>query len=365
MTFKSLKEKLAHQILEDGPLSVGAYMAACLSDPDFGYYCRNDPLGVEGDFITAPEVHQIFGDMVGVWFLDLWLQCFRERPIAFLELGPGRGTLMADIMRVWKKHLAARGYAHQLPPIHLVEMNQTLRDVQKTRLTDFEVRWHTSLAEALAALDGCVIFSLANEFFDALPVEQLIYHQGGWHKRLVSYNPETERFSFIPGEEVVQAPAGVLARPQEGDLWEYSPASEAIMNTWATYLKTYGGMGLISDYGYTKPGFGETLQALKSHQFSDVFDTPGQQDLTAHVNFQTLIKVAQDHNLSTCGLQTQGAFLKSLGIEVRAAQLMKRATPVQQKDLQEAVRRLTGADQMGTLFKVMAFGEGTTIADPL
>ena len=332
---EGVAESLAAAIRLKGPISVAHYMAVANAH----YYSKRDPLGVAGDFTTAPEISQMFGELIGAWCADLWERA--ERPnIHYVELGPGRATLAKDALRV----IASAGLA---PHVHLVETSATLRAVQAERLPD--AIFHDDISTLPE--DGALLI-IANEFFDALPVHQLIRGAENWHERRVSCHgalflpvaDKTVPESLIP-KSLRDAPVGSII--------ESSPASVAIVTALARRLKTQGGAALLIDYGYDGPAVGETLQAVRGHSFANPFEAPGSQDLSAHVDFATLGQAASLAGTIVSGPVGQGDFLGSLGIAARTAALA-RAAPGRRDDIAMAHARLTQPDAMGTLFRAMA-----------
>ncbi|MBA4048144.1 MAG: methyltransferase [Sphingomonas sp.] len=296
------------------------------------YYATRDPLGTGGDFITAPEISQMFGELIGAWAADLWLRAGAP-PVAYVELGPGRGTLAVDALRVMAK-------AGLTPPVHLVETSEVLRAAQATRLPG--AVWH---ADSTTLPTDVALLVVANEFFDALPIRQLVRGSAGWHERLIA----CQDLLFLPiaGGAVPGAiiPEDLAAAPP-GSVIETSPAAVAIMRDLAQRIVAQGGAMLTIDYGYAGPAIGDTLQAVRGHAYANPFDAPGEQDLTAHVDFATLGAAAAMAGARVQGPVSQGTFLTALGIDARAAVL---------GDAVRADRdRLVVDDQMGLLFKALA-----------
>ncbi|MBA3942517.1 MAG: methyltransferase [Sphingopyxis sp.] len=305
------------------------------------YYATRDPLGAAGDFTTAPEISQMFGEMVGVWIADLWSRA--GSPVfRYVELGPGRGTLAADALRVMARF--------QCVPagIHFVETSPTLRAEQLARLPGAE---HHDEVDALP--DDASLVIVANEFFDALPVHQYIRAAEGWRERMVvrAGGAPAPVAGDVPADEAV--PASLRAKP-EGTIVETAPVSAAIMQRCAFRLARQGGAMLAIDYGYAGPTAGDTLQAVRAHRFADPFADPGEVDLTAHVDFTTLADAARGAGATVSPLATQGAWLQRLGIDARL-QSLAAAAPGRAGELQGQRDRLVGPREMGELFKVMAF----------
>ena len=337
-----LEAEIRHIIALDGPISVARYMELCLGHPTHGYYVTRDPFGAQGDFITAPEVSQMFGELVGAWAATVWRLMGAPARTHLVELGPGRGTLMTDALRAAK---AMPGFCETLA-LHLVETSPVLRAQQETRLAGVGVpiTWHGRVEDVP---EGPTI-AIANEFVDALPVDQFVKDRG-WHLRMVGLANQELAFVVapdpMPGTGSVEAAAGtILERRQDG----------AIASL-ARRIARGGGGALVIDYGHVASGFGDTLQAVRRHQFADPLADPGAADLTAQVDFAALARTAQREGATVHGPITQGAFLHRLGIEARAARLKQNATPQQAAEIDAALVRLTAPDQMGELFKVLAF----------
>ncbi|MEM6585639.1 MAG: SAM-dependent methyltransferase [Pseudomonadota bacterium] len=304
------------------------------------YYANRDPLGEEGDFITAPEISQMFGELIGLWFADLWVKMGQSKNIHFVELGPGRGTLMADAMRT------ASRYDFD-PTIHFVESSPTLRKLQKEKFP--KAKHHHDLS---TLPEDRPLLVIANEFFDALPIKQLIRSADGWHERMVGLD-EDDNLAFVAGKERVDdlVPPS-WRRASQGTMIETSPAANALMAELATRLKNQGGAALVIDYGPLEARSGSTLQALKAHKHVDPLTHPGEADLTAHVDFERLSQVAGENGADVMGLHMQGDWLHAMGIETRL-EALKRKDPDNADVVQRQFDRLVRDDQMGTLFKVL------------
>lgn len=306
-------------------------MKLCLYDPKYGYYTTRNPLGTQGDFLTAPETSQLFGEMIGVAFLDLWQRMSRP-PIHMIEMGPGQGTLMQDLWRILPEAFREK------ITLHLVEVSPTLRQAQQSRLQGVPVQWHEELDSALQMSRGPTFF-LANELLDAFPIQQQIQIEGIWHERQIVMDAATNSLRFEKEGE-------------EGLIRESCPQAINLIQALDAHVGKWQGMALIIDYGYIGPLTGDTFQALKQHSYVHVLDTPGECDLTAHVDFGALIQEIQLCQVN--GPTTQSAFLQELGIRLRAEQLLLKATPAQTSHLHKALHRLLDASQMGNLFKAMA-----------
>lgn len=330
-----LPERLARAITLGGPISIAQFMAAANAH----YYGTRDPLGAGGDFTTAPEISQMFGELVGAWCADLWSRAGRP-DCAWVELGPGRGTLARDALRV----MAKAGFA---PPVHFVEASPVLRKAQA------EAAPGAVFHADVTTLPGDVpLLIVANEFFDALPIYQLVRGPRGWQERRVAcqdtlFLPVAGK--AVPDEVVPEA----LREAAPGSVIESSPASVAAARALGQRVVAQGGAALIIDYGYDGPAIGETLQAVKGHAYANPFGAPGEHDLTAHVDFATLGSIAALAGARIHGPVPQGDFLGALGVAERASALA-RANPERGESLAEAHRRLTGPTEMGSLFRAMA-----------
>lgn len=334
------------KILAEGSISIAEYMALALGHPEHGYYRKHDPFGTRGDFITAPEISQIFGEMIGVWCATLWKQS-GGGPVSLVELGPGRGTLMADLLRATKN---TQGF-HEALTIHMVETSPVLANAQYTRLRHEHPRieWLDSVDE----LPQNKTLLIANEFFDALPIKQQVMTADGVRERRVGWDEETQKFIFTLGEPgLALAKSGQIIPP--GTVMEQSPASRSILRFIAQHIAQHGGGALIIDYGYLGEAHSDTLQAVKSHLFHPVLEAPGDADITAHVDFETLMRIASEAGVRVHGLTTQGEFLRRMGAELRLEMLLRQATPEQKENLISGLQRLISPQAMGDLFKVMA-----------
>jgi NADH dehydrogenase [ubiquinone] 1 alpha subcomplex assembly factor 7 len=344
----ALGRALAERIRRDGPLTVAEYMALCLDDPVHGYYRRADAVGRDGDFITAPEISQMFGELIGLWAAEIWNSIGRPAPLRLVELGPGRGTLMADALRAIARALPAFREAIDL---HLVEINPRLRARQQAALAAAQPAWHETVA---SVPHGPAIF-IANEFFDALPVHQYERTHEGWRERCVGLNAETGHLEFRHGAIVADPPLEPAHRDAaSGAIVEVSPASRAVVASLAARIAAQGGGALIVDYGAPASGTGDTLQALRRHQRIGALEAPGESDLTTHVDFAALARAAWAAGATAYGPVPQGLFLNRIGIAARAAILLRTATPEQARAIVAASARLIDEAQMGTLFKALA-----------
>jgi NADH dehydrogenase [ubiquinone] 1 alpha subcomplex assembly factor 7 len=351
----ALGQRIARLIEAQGPLSVAQFMTMALHDPQGGYYATRDPFGTQGDFITAPEISQMFGELLGLWIVQCWHDQGKPSPARLVELGPGRGTLMADALR------AARLVPEFLAAIEvvMVENSAALAAVQKETLkvSPAKIRWAAQFDDTLTDRP---LFLLANEFFDALPIRQFVKTQKGWCERMIGLDDTGAlAFALAPEPSAITTPR---ADAPSGAFYETSPSSTALTEQIARAIAHKGGAALIMDYGYgADAGFGETLQAVSDHKFAPVLERPGEVDLTAHVDFAALADAALSGSGVVFGPQIQGDFLTGIGIIQRAERLIlaqpkprsNRALQLQ-TDLQRQRDRLILPDQMGTLFKALA-----------
>ena len=338
----ALEAKIGAEIARDGPISLARYMALCLTDPEHGYYRRGQPIGARGDFTTAPEISQMFGELIGLWCAVTWRQIGAPAALNLVELGPGRGSLMADCLR------AGRQIAAFVPActIHLVEAGDDMRAAQRCALEGHDVRWHDDFA---SVPDGPALI-IANEFFDALPIRQFQRAEGGWHERLVD-----DRGGLCFGQSTAcDALPDTFGPAPPGSIAEISPVREHLAAQIAGRIAAQGGAALIIDYGHARTGLGDTLQAVRRHAPHDPLTAPGEADLTSHVDFEALGRAAGAHDVALHGPIAQGRFLRTLGIDARAAMLMKNTTPAGAAEIEQARERLTAPAAMGTLFQAFA-----------
>jgi NADH dehydrogenase [ubiquinone] 1 alpha subcomplex assembly factor 7 len=354
----ALKDHLVKIIKLNGPISISDYMMESMTNPQHGYYVNQDPLGERGDFITSPEISQMFGEMIGLWFADMWVKMNCPHKVNLVEFGPGRGTLMMDALR------ALRVIPDFLKAIdiHLVEASPELQKIQQKKIIHPNINWHASVQKAIEDNDA-PIFIIANEFFDALPIKQYQKSGSGWHERMVSLNEAGNELITMLSPFPVQN----LILPKELNLVEdhsiveVSPMSDYIMSEISIQIKEKSGAALIIDYGYTRHQTGETLQAVKSHQYSNIYDNPGDTDLSAHVNFNRLQNIAKQVGTSTYGPIDQGDFLTALGIKQRALQLSTSTYAEQSSDITTSLNRLISPNEMGSLFKVFGISSQKNI----
>ena len=343
----TLTDLLREMIANDGPMPLERFMAMANGHPTLGYYASRDPFGAAGDFTTAPEISQMFGELVGLWAAEAWRACGAPSPVHLVELGPGRGTMMADALRAAR---VAPDFSAAVQ-IHLVEASPSLGARQRETLADVadKTHWHATLD---SVPQGAAII-LANEFFDALPVRHYARVKGAWHERLVGLD---ESGAFAWGASSQHEDSLHLDAP-DGAVLEIAAVAQRVMTSLAQRIVDHGGALLAIDYGHTETGLGETLQAVRRHRFVDPLDAPGTADLTAHVDFAALARAAHAVGAQVRGPVTQRHFLEQIGIRARAAALSKRTTPEGAQKIATALNRLTADDTataMGALFKAIA-----------
>ncbi|MHA1566721.1 MAG: class I SAM-dependent methyltransferase [Alphaproteobacteria bacterium] len=340
----SLLAVLGQRIAQSGPITVAQFMGSALSDPQYGYYTTKDSIGRTGDFITAPEISQMFGELIGLWCADLGQRSGGSQH-TLVEFGPGHGTLMSDAVRA----LANIPGCTEKLAIHLVEISPVLRQRQRQALPQVEVTWH----HATDSLPAGPMLYLANEFYDALPTRQFMRQDDGWHERLIDCHDGA--LCFIAGP-LAQPPiaAPILAGAKTGDIVEYSPSRTAHATGLAQRIATQGGAALIIDYGPASSALGDSLQAVRGHAPTNPLADPGLADLTTHVDFAILAAAAKSAGARIYGPVTQSGFLRALGIEARANTLLAAVPPDQRRQITTALDRLIAPNQMGTLFKVLA-----------
>lgn len=342
---------MAARIKAQGPLDIGTFMEMALAHPEHGYYRNRDPLGRGGDFTTAPEMSQMFGELIGLWAVDLWRQMGSPDKFILMECGPGRGTLMADALRAAK---TVKGFS-EAAEVHLLETSPVLRRIQKQTLSEYALQFHE---EWPPDTKGLQVILIANEFLDALPVRQLVRRGEGWGERVVTHT-EGQGFAFIERPLKEEIEENRMPQAKEGEVVEISPARDAFIAQTNQLLKG-GGAALFIDYGHLKSAPGDTLQAVRNHQYADVLKDIGQADLTAHVDFERIKRLSKKAGAAVLGPITQSRFLLSLGLAERAQALMHSAqathSPAGKNALEEiksAALRLSGPAGMGQLFKAI------------
>jgi NADH dehydrogenase [ubiquinone] 1 alpha subcomplex assembly factor 7 len=346
---ETIGEKIARRIRTEGPLSLAAYMAMALHDPVDGYYARRQPIGADGDFVTAPEISQVFGELIGLWCAEMWRRLGHPDPVILAELGPGRGVLMSDLLRA---AATVPGFRRALR-LHLVEASAVLRVDQQERLGTFGPAWVSGVADLP---DGPLLI-VANEFLDALPIRQFVRGALHWLERVVALDDEN-RFVFVDGPE---SPAASLlvtreqrAGAERGTVVEICPAALALASTLGAHLTHQPGAALFIDYGYFPKAPGPTLGAFRRHRPVSILDAPGTADLSAHVDFAAFAEAGRAAGAEIHGPVQQRRFLGELGAGLRLTALQARATPSQRQALDSGVSRLLDPAGMGTLFKAIA-----------
>jgi SAM-dependent MidA family methyltransferase len=356
-----LEAEIRRRIEVAGPMPVSEYMALCLGHPDHGYYMTRDPLGARGDFITAPEISQMFGELIGLWVAAVWTQMGSPENVRIIELGPGRGTLMKDALRAVQ---VLPGFREAIV-LHLVEISPALKAQQERTLdgAPVPVFWHGSLADVP---QGSSII-VANEFFDALPVSQAVKRKNGWHQRCVGIDAQgklafTEAADPIPGFDRVLPPA--VRAAANSMIFEWRTDNTAL--ELGRRIARDGGAALVIDYGHADSAVGDTLQAVGRHTYADVLSAPGTVDLTAHVDFEALRRAAEAMGVNGYGPIEQARLLQRLGIDTRAEKLKARAASATADNIDRALVRLTGygRNDMGGLFKAVAFAHASLGVPP-
>ena len=357
-----LNEFIRLQIKNSGPMSLATYMRLCLTHPTLGYYKSSAPIGTKGDFITAPEISQLFGEMLGTWVLMQWHNLGQPEKFDLVELGPGRGTLMADVVRV----LSTDKKACRALNIVLLETNPVLRQAQKTKLAPHKPVWISEIDQLEQASHPLII--LANEFFDALPIKQFQFQNGNWHERMIGTKEDQLAWGLSPSP--MPASAIPSSGAQEGDIFEVSSLSEQVMEQTGALLHRRTGLMMVIDYGYDHPGKTSTFQAVADHEFADPLENPGKADLSALVDFAALREASRNGGSPAVLAGTQKQLLEQLGINARAQKLMEK-NPDRAKEINTGLVRLIDPEQMGELFKVLIsfscpvppFGQGENLAE--
>ena len=339
-----LEGRLRANIARSGPMTVEAYMAACLGDQEDGYYPTRDPFGTAGDFITAPEISGLFGEMCGLYLAHMYELYGQPDNAKVIELGPGRGSLMRDMAHVWTQLMPPLAIA----PIHLLETSPHLRQMQASLLPDNQPTWHDTVESLTEKIDGPV-FGIANEFFDALPVQQVQFVNGQWRERLVGV--VDDHMGFVTGEPLVADDDSLPREPVEGQVAELCEKANQVMAALTALVAQQGGAILIIDYGRDgNPG--DSLQAVADHAPVDIFHQPGTADLSHWVDFAALRRIASDTGARLIGPVPQGRFLMRIGLEARAEAVARMAAPEERRSHLAAIDRLTSPAQMGEVFKV-------------
>lgn len=343
-----LQQQILRMIAATGPLSIAEYMHLCHSHRDHGYYAAGNPVGAGGDFITAPEISQMFGEMIGVWAIGVWHQLGKPDPFQIAELGPGRGTLMKDFIRAAK---ADKGFLSVIN-VKLVETSPSLKTEQIKTLKDtpLNIEWVQTVEE----LESVPTLFIGNEFLDAIAFRQFVKTGGRWRELCIG-SDENNELLFTPGTTGIDEsllPEGHEKEP-EGAIYETAPAREAITSAIANHVASHSGAALFIDYGHETSGFGDTFQAVQSHKPISPLADPGNCDLTSHVDFEAIGNAAKAEGVRVFELKTQGEFLLELGVAERAGELGQGKPLDVQTQIRADVERLVLPDQMGELFKVL------------
>lgn len=346
-----LADKIKALIRANGPISVSDYFSLCLADPQYGYYRVNEPFGRAGDFTTAPEVSQLFGEMIGIFLVHAWQQHGAPGNAVIAEIGPGRGTMMSDMLRVVRRLAPA---LYETASVHLVETSERLREVQAKTLAGHQgkVHWHQDFDR----LPPGFLLLAANELFDAIPIRQFVRTAQGFRERMVGLAAD-HSLTFAAG--VAGLDSTLLPSPPEtvaeGTIFEIAPARDAVMAALCERLRDGGGTAVIIDYGHVSTAYGDTLQAVRKHRYDPPLANPGEADLTSHVDFEQLARRAKAEGVQVNGLAHQGDFLVGLGLLERAAALGSGKDAATQDRIRDDVERLAGAGagKMGELFKVL------------
>lgn len=334
-----LERLIREMIMAEGPMRLDRYMGLCLGHPRHGYYMARQPFGEQGDFVTAPEISQVFGELLGVWLMSTWVMLGRPSPFNLVELGPGRGTLMADILR------AARSMPEFLDAarVHLVETSARLREMQRHTIIG-EPTWHASLD---TVPEGPLLL-VANEFFDAIPIRQLECRDGRWRERVIGIDNDALRIGL-------GAPFAEQGRPpRDGQIVEIDDQRRHIADAIGQRLAQHPGAALIVDYGHLRSAPGDTLQALRRHTMVPITEAPGECDITSHVDFASLARAIGKGGAQPLPALAQGDFLRAMGLAERSAALAATASPEAAGQLRRAEARLADDAGMGKLFKVLA-----------
>ncbi|HFB55215.1 MAG TPA: SAM-dependent methyltransferase [Hellea balneolensis] len=365
---KSLKQRIIKHIEQTGPMSVASYMGWSLLDPTQGYYPTRDPLGVDGDFITAPEISQMFGELLGLWLLHAWKNMGSPNPVHLVEFGPGRGVMMSDILRTAKLD---PDFIKALN-LYLIETSSALEAKQAEQLGNSPVSVHW--VQGLQDVPQGPVLIVANEYLDCLPIRQFIMKDRfkgleGWHERKIDLDPQSpDNLVFTVSSDPISATDHIFIPPdtpeaKDGDLLEINPGTHQIVEELRLRSQNAPCVTLFIDYGPDETEFGDTFQALQKHVKTNPLDTPGEADLTARVNFSALRHHAQEAGLQTIGPSPQGQFLSRMGIEVRAVSLSK-SSPKAKEKIARQLHRLTDVDQMGHLFKAVCI-QSPGLPEPL
>ncbi len=345
-----LKSRITKHIKSSGPLPLAEYMHWCMADPKDGYYANQEAIGAKGDFITAPEISQMFGEMIGIWAVETWEALGKPSPFNLAELGPGKGTLMQDLLRIGNAVPEFLDAAQ----VQMIETSEKLIDAQKLTLDEYEnITWRKSIQD----IPSQPTVLIANEFLDVLPIRQYIKTGNEWREHAISLD-EDDNLIWTLGTGLMDKDSlpEHAEREPDGAVFEISTIREAFIANTAELIKQNTGAALFIDYGHGKTAFGDTVQAMRAHEYTDILTEPGFADLTSHVDFDALTKIAQTAKMHVSPLTKQGEFLLSKGLIERAGQLGHQQSPEIQEQLTQQAERLALPDEMGDLFKVFEFG---------
>ncbi len=358
-TLNKLEEFLVARIKAHGPISLGEFMSHALCHPRYGYYQVNDPFGSKGDFTTAPEISQIFGEVIGAWVVDTWKQMGAPQSFNLIECGPGRGTLMADALRGTS---GVQGFL-DATNICLVENSTVLRKKQQKQLSQYSrVRWWSDISEID---DSLPVIIIGNEFLDALPVEHLMRNESGWQKKEVCVTDDDKlSYEWSPAQQHLLS--FLPAKTSSNETYEISPVRHDFVAKCAGVIRSKNGAALMFDYGYELPCCGDTLQAVRKHEYASVLSDVGLNDITAHVDFSSVVSAAKSSGCLSFPVRQQGQFLASIGAQYRAQYLENCAAKIDDsekrqevlRDIRTSVDRLMSPNEMGELFKVCCFYSG-------
>jgi len=344
-----LEERLIELIKLKGPMTVADYMADALGHPHDGYYMSEQAIGAEGDFTTAPEISQVFGELIGLWLVEAWRGMGSPEAFNLIELGPGRGVLMADMLRAAR----LRPDFTKAAQVWLLETSGRLRHEQQKRLRASDVKplW----ADEFADIPPAPSLIIANEFFDCLPIRQFQRIKNGWRERLVGLDPDGAKLDFVKGRTPPPAEYQLpdIAESEEGEIFEVSFAARDFTTDICRLLAEQKGHALIADYGHMASGLGDTLQAVRAHQYWPPLASPGHADITAHVDFEALARVAIDNGAVAHGPVSQGRFLDRLGLSIRVELLCKGKALTKADEIRAGAARIAAPNQMGEIFKVL------------
>lgn len=339
----SLLDKITRHIQHTGPMGIAEFMMLCLYDDEFGYYKNHRPIGADGDFITAPEISQMFGEMIGIWVISAYQNLGSPQKFRLIELGAGRGTLLKDVMRVLKSQ-----NIDDAAQIEIVESNHELRELQKSALIGFAPIWHDEFVNI--PKNEIPIILIANEFLDCFPIRQFVRLESGWHEKLIGLGDNGLEFGF--GPKLAALPKNANEDDKIGTIVEDAIGIESFFATLSAIFENTSGHALFIDYGHFGDENGDSFQALYKHQKSNPLENLGQSDLTAHVNFAQVEQYAIANNFVINGLDTQRELLIALGIEARAQNLMQQ-NPTKAQEISNSLKRLIDQSAMGELFKAI------------